>query len=744
MKFKKLISSITLTTFLAFNVLPVSAQVAPPPPPPPPADSPAPPPPPPPPPPPADTPAPPPPAPTAAPPPPAPTSALPSPTVAQSPAPTESVSTTPQPETIQSSPAPEGEISSSTVSQSSSPGSGESQNGQDGGATIVTGDVNNTGMVVVDANSNLSADGSSSGSGISVANDGNGADSSNSGSVSISDNNSTTQNNTADVSNSLDQSGTTGSNSASYNTGGNNIILTGDANVSGTAITSVNTNLDGVMVAQFDIADGHQGDYVLDFAANCISGCGTASASASNTGNGADSTNNASVDQTSSDATFQNNDAAVGNTLILAADTGNNDTNANTGGNNTIATGDANVNGNALTFANNNISGSNVVFGVVNIYGDLVGDIIFPEEAFGCCGTTGASAANTGNGADSENTASVSTTQTDNTFQANQATIDNNLTLNAETGSNDTNANTGGNNLISSGDTSVNASVLNVANTNIDGGNWFLVLVNEAGQWVGRILGGPEGSNMAASEGMLLTVSPDGQITATNAGNGAGSTNTSSSTATNTTQTTQNNTANVSNNMQLSANTGGNDANYNTGGDNTIITGDAKIIANIVNFVNNNITGGGKLFVTVVNVFGSWLGDFVTPGHKKEIAQAPAPEENLAELLPAIGGSDPLINPVFVENTSPEEKEKSVPPTIAASVRKLTAQTTSFSAVSELTGISPQVAGFISDDLSGSETLGLADTRKVLSINLAWLLLILPAVGILWSIKLRRVIPARK
>ncbi|KKU98101.1 MAG: hypothetical protein UY28_C0008G0047 [Candidatus Amesbacteria bacterium GW2011_GWB1_48_13] len=66
MKFKKLISSITLTTFLAFNVLPVSAQVAPPPPPPPPADSPAPPPPPPPPPPPADTPAPPPPAPAAA------------------------------------------------------------------------------------------------------------------------------------------------------------------------------------------------------------------------------------------------------------------------------------------------------------------------------------------------------------------------------------------------------------------------------------------------------------------------------------------------------------------------------------------------------------------------------------------------------------------------------------------------------------------------------------------------------
>ena len=43
-------------------------------------------------------------------------------------------------------------------------------------------------------------------------------------------------------------------------------------------------------------------------------------------------------------------------------------------------------------------------------------------------------------------------------------------------------------------------------------------------------------------------------------------------------------------------------------------TGDAKIVANIVNFVNNNISGGGKLLVTIVNVFGSWLGDFVGPG----------------------------------------------------------------------------------------------------------------------------------
>src|SRR4029077_16659587 len=79
--------------------------------------------------------------------------------------------------------------------------------------------------------------------------------------------------------------------------------------------------------------------------------------------------------------------------------------------------------------------------------------------------------------------------------------------------------------------------------------------------------------------------------------------------------TSQTNAAGIVNNINLAANTGGNNTSYNTGGNSSIATGDANIIANLVNFVNNNVTGGGKLVVTVVNVFGSWLGNFVTPGH---------------------------------------------------------------------------------------------------------------------------------
>jgi hypothetical protein len=83
---------------------------------------------------------------------------------------------------------------------------------------------------------------------------------------------------------------------------------------------------------------------------------------------------------------------------------------------------------------------------------------------------------------------------------------------------------------------------------------------------------------------------------------------------TNTTTTTQTNNAKIENNVNLSANAGGNNASYNTGGNSNVSTGDTQVIVNIVNFVNTNITGGGKLVVTVVNVFGSWLGDFVAPG----------------------------------------------------------------------------------------------------------------------------------
>ena len=68
-----------------------------------------------------------------------------------------------------------------------------------------------------------------------------------------------------------------------------------------------------------------------------------------------------------------------------------------------------------------------------------------------------------------------------------------------------------------------------------------------------------------------------------------------------------------------------------------------------MNFVNNNITGGGKLVVTFVNVFGSWIGDFITPGNHKN---------NNTNDNPAIGGLPSQDQPANNSNNIQQESSQ--------------------------------------------------------------------------------------
>ena len=572
-------------------------------------------------------------------PPPEPT-APPAPTAPVAPGSVEEALPTPRPTVIPV--AEEDEVPSGGVTGQSSSGSGggytngtpvagtgaQVQEGQTGSTTINTGDANNTGNISTLANTNLSAGPVVSGGsgGLQLANSGNGSGSDNSDSVSVNNDNNTIQNNEAIVGNNLFQETISGENSVSKNTGGDNTIISGDANTTGTILNTLNTNIDGVVAYEFNITDDHLGDYILDLAnATCVQGCTPTSTTVKNTGNGADSTNDGTVDLSNTDNLLQTNDALLQNNLNLLSDSGDNKTSMNTGGDNSITSGDANVSGSVVNMVNNNIEGS-VVYAVVNIFGDLIGDIILPDGTImSCCATGSASAVNSSNGVDSTNNANIDQNNENNTYQFNNVDIQNNLVMDAGTGDNDANMNTDGSSSVTTGDTNVVAQVLNVANTNIVGGNWWLVLVNEAGQWVGKIVGSPDGQDYAGSSGFEFVVNELGEITVVNSGNGAGSNNSGNVTQNNDTTVIQDNNATLINNVNLAANTGNNRANMNTGGSNTIQTGDANIVANIVNFVNNNITGGGKLFVTVVNVFGKWLGDFYGPGQTKEVNNDPNP-----------------------------------------------------------------------------------------------------------------------
>src|SRR3990167_3951321 len=515
--------------------------------------------------------------------------------------------------------------------------------GNVGNTFIDTGDVNSNGNIFTTANSNISEGGNCCGNGgIGVINDGNGSGSSNTGSATVSENNTTDQSNSASISNGLTGASVSGQNSASNNTGGDSFINTGDASTTGTIITSANTNIDGVTVAEFNIVDDHIGDYILDFSAGCVSGCDGFTGLAQNSNNRSNSDNDAIINSDTNNTTNQTNNGTVNNDLYLTANSGDNTVSGNTGGDSYITTGGATVVGNVLTFLNNNLSG-NVILGVVNIFGDLIGDIILPESAFSAfaCATCGGNTTliNSGNGDNSDNNTSSNQTVIDTINQVNVADIDNNLILTANTGGNSASGNTGGDAYITTGNANVTAQVLNIASNNIIGGNWWLVIINRAGQWIGQIVGAPQGASFAGSYGTEFAVNENGEITAINSGNGTGSTNNASVDSTINNTTNQTNNAEVNNNIYLSANTGGNSTNDNTGGDNYITTGDAKVIANLVNFVNNNIVGG-KLLVTFVNVFGSWMGDFVAPGQQKISKTADNPESNpTTQTNPADNGS---------------------------------------------------------------------------------------------------------
>ena len=179
----------------------------------------------------------------------------------------------------------------------------------------------------------------------------------------------------------------------------------------------------------------------------------------------------------------------------------------------------------------------------------------------------------------------------------------------------------------------------------------------------------------------------------------------------------------------MSANTGNNTSSFNTGGDSNIQTGDANIVANIVNFVNNNISGNGKLFVTVVNVFGSWMGDFVTPGQTQRSHNTAGGDNN---------GSN-NNNPSASNNNSGNSNNSSNSNSTAATTTgngnvNVNVGNSGNTNSTGSTFTAPVMSLFASANKSKTpkaEVLGDKD-GKTLTINLAILVFLLPVAGFIW------------
>lgn len=659
------------------------------------------------------------------------------------------------------SPASGGTAQSNSGVKPSSDGSGtvssgisiSTGNSNSSTSSIQTG--NNNSAVSSGSNGNgtavITGSGNSSGTTAAVSGTGNGAMSLNNEKVSALLDSTHTQDNSAKVNDAVKNSAVTGRNSMTDNVSDAVSLATGDANVTGTAITSVNTNVDGVAIAEFNVADNHTGDIVLDFGKYCTSGCSNLN-TAGNMSSGSGSVNSAGVNQNTANNVNQNNGALVGNSLTLSADSGSNTVSRNTGGDAAIQTGDANVSANSLTFANNNILGK-VVYAVVNIFGDLIGDIILPQSQVGVTSPQGdksLKAENISNGSASNNVSGVNGGAANNNSQFNSGSIDNVINATTGTGDNSVSRNTGGDGVISTGEGSVKAQVLNIANSNISsGGTWWLVIINEAGKWVGKLLGAPSGtSNYAGSSGTQFTVDSEGKITAENSGNGSSSANNSMVNQTNKSSVTQNNNAKVQNNLNLSANTGKNTANDNTGGKTSVTTGDAHIIANLVNFVNNNIIGSGRLVVTVVNVFGSWIGDFITPGYVK----TGKTDSGGVGGAPQISSSPPVVQPSPSTIAAADGQSKDIVRDVSKIYNSSATSNGSDNSVypqstfmgqqnGSTTAVADGSAGLSDGGKNGNKALiaGINNTadpyhydaagKKTVNINLAWLIVLLPLMS---------------
>lgn len=297
--------------------------------------------------------------------------------------------------------------------------------------------------------------------------------------------------------------------------------------------------------------------------------------------------------------TSVNQNAVVSNDVQSVANTGNNAITTEDGG--SIETGSAVTLASMLNRINFVMIDSVIHVVVINIFGNLTGDIILPGPPDGvpasdCMECIG----------------SVSINQ--------DATVSNTVTATSNTGNNT--LTTGATGMTTTGNAANIVHISNFINTALIGTKWFSLFINPYGYWDGSFLGWED---IAPTGGGQLALSGNPDITS-----GAGC-----PTCTGSISIDSN--ASVSNNVTATANTGGNTV---QGREGSVKTGSAYNAVSIINFVNAAFIRSFG-FWGIINIFGSWKGN---------VGDAAS---FLTEELPAIGGVD--VTTVQTQNASEQK-----------------------------------------------------------------------------------------
>lgn len=343
-------------------------------------------------------------------------------------------------------------------------------------------------------------------------------------------------------------------------------------------------------------------------------GGGGALGSASIAGTGPGSTNTIDVNNPNSLQVNAKNGGSITNNVNINATSGGASADSNTRVGN-VSTGMATAQVNIINLINSFISSGSSFFGILNIFGNLNGDILFPDGFLNGLVPSGAAPASTtanisGTGAGSTNQVGVNNSASATVNNSNLNSANNNILTTAASGSVTAGSNTvmGG---ASSGAATTNQSLFNLANSSIFGENAVLVMVNVLGHWVGKIMTLP---GTGLSQSALLTggasVAPNNgpQTSASIAGTGADSTNTANFDNSTKADVNQQSVGTITNNVTVNAQSGNASATKNTEVGN-VSTGDAKAGASVANLFYTVMNVKHWFGVLVINVFGDWTGD---------------------------------------------------------------------------------------------------------------------------------------
>ena len=275
--------------------------------------------------------------------------------------------------------------------------------------------------------------------------------------------------------------------------------------------------------------------------------------------------------------------ATSGNALVIGNTTGGSATSGEAINQTTLV--------NNLQSTSNALGGNAVTF-VANINGDVNGDLLFDPSSLGTIQNTGPSSLNTTN-----NTLSNGLTVNN----SNNASITNNLDMNAASGNATVTGNTNGGNATSGAAANI-ADVVNTIKSAITAGQSFIGTININGNLNGNIV-------LPANfvDQLLAANVPTVTLTGPNSNNSVNNSVNNNATVTNT------NNQGITNNVSGNAKSGNATVSNNTNGGNAT-SGSASNTANVSNtsITAFNLTGsqviGSNDILVFVNVTGQWVG----------------------------------------------------------------------------------------------------------------------------------------